>query len=41
MLDFAKFVFENLNDYAGGTGFAPLPDEEVEESLRILEELKN
>lgn len=41
VLDFAKFVFENLNDYAGETGFAPLPDEEVEESLRILEELKN
>src|SRR5690625_309052 len=39
VLDFAQFLMKNINTFAGETGFAPLPDEEVEESIKYLEDL--
>jgi len=30
---------KNINTFAGETGFAPLPDEEVDEYIKTLEDL--
>lgn len=38
--DFSVYVLENINKFAGETGFAPIPDEEVQANLKELEELK-
>jgi phosphate transport system substrate-binding protein len=40
VLDFALFVANNVNEFAGQTGFAPLPEEEVQAYAEILEGLK-
>lgn len=40
VLDYALFVANNINEYAGETGFAPLPDSEVEKYVSDLEDLK-
>lgn len=40
VLDFANYMVNNLNDFAGETGFAPLPDEEIAEYMTVLENLK-
>ncbi|BAB06713.1 PstS family phosphate ABC transporter substrate-binding protein [Halalkalibacterium halodurans] len=40
VLDFALFVVNNVNEFAGETGFAPLPEEEVQEYVNFLEGLK-
>ncbi|GGP09889.1 PstS family phosphate ABC transporter substrate-binding protein [Oceanobacillus neutriphilus] len=37
VLDYAKYVLENANNVAGETGFAPIPDEEVQSQLEALE----
>src|SRR5699024_9516912 len=37
VLDYALYVVNNVNEFAGETGFAPLPDEEIEEYKTILE----
>lgn len=38
--DFAKFVLENINQFAGETGFAPLPQEEIDENLEFISSLQ-
>ncbi|KHF40910.1 PstS family phosphate ABC transporter substrate-binding protein [Halalkalibacter okhensis] len=40
VLDFALFTANNVNEFAGQTGFAPLPDEEVQAYVEVLEGLK-
>ncbi|MDT8859552.1 phosphate ABC transporter substrate-binding protein PstS family protein [Alkalihalobacillus sp. MEB130] len=40
VLDFALFVANNVNEFAGQTGFAPLPEEEVLAYVDVLEGLK-
>lgn len=40
VLDYALFVANNINNFAGETGFAPLPDTEIEAYINDLEELK-
>lgn len=40
VLDFARYIMENVNIYAGETGFAPIPDNEIEKTLEFLEGLK-
>lgn len=40
VLDYALFVANNINEFAGETGFAPLPDSEVEKYVSDLEDLK-
>jgi phosphate transport system substrate-binding protein len=40
VLDFALFVMNNVNEFAGETGFAPLPEAEVQEYVEFLEGLK-
>lgn len=40
VLDYAIYVMNNVNHFAGETGFAPIPDAEVEESVSFLEGLK-
>jgi len=40
VLDFAIYVLENMNDVAGETGFAPIPEDEVSQNLTDLNELK-
>ncbi|WP_152657002.1 PstS family phosphate ABC transporter substrate-binding protein [Oceanobacillus sp. CFH 90083] len=37
VLDYAKYVLENTNNFAGETGFAPIPDEEAASQLEALE----
>ncbi|CEI80615.1 hypothetical protein J18TS1_38070 [Oceanobacillus oncorhynchi subsp. incaldanensis] len=37
VLDYAKYVLENTNNVAGETGFAPIPDEEIQSQLEELE----
>ncbi|WP_040978099.1 PstS family phosphate ABC transporter substrate-binding protein [Oceanobacillus jeddahense] len=37
VLDYAKYVLENTNNVAGETGFAPIPDEEVQSQMEVLE----
>lgn len=39
VLDYAKFVVNNINEFAGETGFAPLSDEEINAYRTYLEEL--
>ncbi|GAF64049.1 ABC transporter substrate-binding protein [Bacillus sp. TS-2] len=39
VLDFAIYVMNNINVFAGETGFAPIPDEEVQEFIDYLEGL--
>lgn len=39
VLDYAMYVVKNINKFAGDTGFAPLPDEEIEEYIQFLEDL--
>lgn len=41
VLDFSIYTLNNINTFAGETGFAPLPEEEVEENLDFLEGLKD
>lgn len=41
VLDYAIYVMENTNEFAGETGFAPIPDEEVQTQLEELEALQN
>lgn len=40
VLDFSIYTLNNINTFAGETGFAPLPEEEIEENLDFLESLK-
>ncbi|MFC0469388.1 PstS family phosphate ABC transporter substrate-binding protein [Halalkalibacter kiskunsagensis] len=40
VLDFALYVANNVNDFAGEAGFAPLPDAELQEYVAFLEGLK-
>lgn len=40
VLDFALYTMENINAFAGETGFAPIPNNEVEENIAFLEGLK-
>lgn len=40
VLDFAKYALDNINVFAGETGFAPIPHDEIQENLDFLEELK-
>ena len=40
VLDYALYVMNNVNEVAGEVGFAPIPDEEVQESIDFLEGLK-
>lgn len=41
VLDYAIYVMENTNEFAGETGFAPIPDEEAEAQLEELKALQN
>ncbi|SER56703.1 phosphate ABC transporter substrate-binding protein, PhoT family (TC 3.A.1.7.1) [Gracilibacillus ureilyticus] len=38
--DYAVYVAESVNDYAGETGFAPLPDEELQAQLEEIKAIK-
>ncbi|MBM6617241.1 PstS family phosphate ABC transporter substrate-binding protein [Bacillus suaedaesalsae] len=40
VLDFAKYVLKEAGNVAGETGFAPLPEEELKNTLSELEEIK-
>lgn len=40
VLDYAIYTMKNINKYAGVTGFAPIPNNEVEENINFLEGLK-
>ncbi|MEI3613086.1 PstS family phosphate ABC transporter substrate-binding protein [Pseudogracilibacillus sp. SO30301A] len=40
VLDFAEYTLENINTFAGETGFAPIPNEEIQENLEFLEGLE-
>lgn len=40
VLDYALYVMKNINKFAGETGFAPIPDSEVQQLIADLEELK-
>src|SRR5690625_14114 len=40
VLDYAKFVVNNINNFASETGFAPLPEDEITEYVQFLDELK-
>lgn len=40
VLDYAKFVINNINNFAGETGFAPLPNEEIQKGLDFLESIQ-
>lgn len=40
VLDFAKYVVNNVNDFAGEAGFAPVPEEELQSYAEFLEGLK-
>ncbi|ERN52786.1 PstS family phosphate ABC transporter substrate-binding protein [Alkalihalophilus marmarensis] len=39
VLDFARYVVNNVNEFAGETGFAPLPESEIEEYNSFLDDL--
>ena len=41
VLDYAIYMMNNINKFAGETGFAPIPETEVEESIEYLNGLKN
>lgn len=40
VLDYAIYVVNNVNTFAGETGFAPIPEEEVQANIDFLNELK-
>lgn len=40
VLDFAVYLLNNINKFAGETGFAPIPEAEVQENIKTLEDLK-
>lgn len=40
VLDYALYVMNNVNEFAGETGFAPIPEEEVQENIEFLEGLQ-
>lgn len=40
VLDYAIFVIENVNEFAGETGFAPIPNNEVQDNIDFLESLR-
>lgn len=40
VLDYAIYAMNNINEFAGETGFAPIPDEEIQEYVSFLEGLK-
>lgn len=40
VLDYAIYIMENTNEFAGETGFAPIPDEEANTLIEELEALK-
>lgn len=40
VLDFAEYVLNNMNEFAGETGFAPIPESEIAENLEFLSGLK-
>lgn len=40
VLDFAEYALENINSFAGETGFAPIPNEEIQENLEFLKGLE-
>lgn len=40
VLDFAEYVLNTMNEFAGETGFAPIPEEEIAENLEFLSGLK-
>lgn len=40
VLDYALFVMNNMNDFASETGFAPIPEEEAQENIDDLKNLK-
>ena len=40
VLDYAIYVMNNINTFAGETGFAPIPEAEVTESIEFLNGLK-
>ncbi len=40
VLDFAEYALENINSFAGETGFAPIPNEEIQENLEFLQGLE-
>lgn len=39
VLDYALYVMNNVNNFAGETGFAPIPDAEVQENINFLKDL--
>lgn len=41
VLDYATYMINHINEFAGETGFAPIPDAEIEASLEFLNGLKN
>lgn len=40
VLDYAEYVLNNINTFAGETGFAPIPEDEIQENLDFVEGLK-
>ncbi len=40
VLDYALYVMNNMNEFAGETGFAPIPQAEIDENVTFLEGLK-
>lgn len=40
VLDYAIYMVNHINDFAGETGFAPIPDAEIEENSAFLNGLK-
>lgn len=40
VLDYAEYVLNNINTFAGETGFAPIPEDEIQENLDYIEGLK-
>lgn len=41
VLDFAIYMVNHINDFAGETGFAPIPEAEIEENSTFLNGLKD
>lgn len=39
VLDFAQYVLNQVNEFAGETGFAPIPEDEIAENLEFLGQL--
>lgn len=39
-LDFTLYVLNNMNNFAGEVGFAPIPDTEIKEMIEQIEELQ-